>query len=392
MRVDSTQKNYFYDLEDIKNIPIEEVCRCLGLPLVRKGPRFWTKIRNEKTSSVLLNRFEDTTDSKYINSFHDFGDGKHGNVIDLVSITQNLDFAESVKFLGEMFNIAPINDRDGLEHQELSNREYAFIGIEGDMVAKNLNLPIDISDEELFKIADRYSMTVNDFRKSNNEEDKKLYASIIKNTSIYQLQKMRTSYYMNIWNTYTFLKGAFPIQQNSNDNQEKDTELLKMFETLCSEKHYEKLREDIEKTEKYINKAIEGTNLTKIRTRSYAPKNVIESLLNSYLKPQIGPYDYKEIQKLSEDLGSELKHRPVDYNKYIETKEALKAIPYSARLDAGTVVIGYLKKDVELINELFGPPIIPNKDKGKSFNSIVKDAERRKANTIKPQSRENIEK
>lgn len=392
MRITPKDHNY-YNLEDIKNIPIEDVCRSLGLPLKMQNSRFWTKIRTaDDTPSVQLNRFEDTNNPKLMNTFKDFGDGTFGNVIDLVSITQNLDFVESVKFLGDMFNIAPVNDREGLEYQELSNREYKFIGIEGDMVAKNLSLPLDISDEELLKIADRYSMTVNEFRKSKNEDDIKLYETILKNTSIYQIQKMRTSYYMNIWNTYTFLKGAFPVLQNSNDNPEKDTELLKMFETLCSEKHYEKLREDIETSEKYINKAIIGTNLKKIKTRSYSPKDIIESLLDRDIKPQIGPYDYGEILKLSEDLDSELKRRPIEYNKYIETKEALKAIPYSARLDAGTVVIAYLKKDVELINELFGPPIIPNKDKGKSFNSIVKDAEKRKTNTTKSQKRENIEK
>ena len=197
MRMMPKENNNFYNLEDIKSIPIEEVCHCLGLKVEHKGPRIWAKIRNEEDASALLHPEN--------NTFYDFGSQEYGDAIRLVTLTQGLEYKDSIVFLANTFGIKPVNPRKELEDDELSLREYAFIGIYGDMVSKNLDFDSDMSPKEMFEFAERYSMSVNELRKKEEPELKAVYEEkILRGKAMPFIQSLRNSYFLDIWNKYLF--------------------------------------------------------------------------------------------------------------------------------------------------------------------------------------------
>lgn len=368
----SNNRANFYNLDELKSIPIEEVCRSLGIEIEHKDSRMWVKLRREDKASALLHPEQ--------NTFYDFGTQEFGDNIDLIALTQNLTKGESMKFLGKMFGIEPVNPRSGLSDNELNLWEYAQIGIYGDMVSKNLQFDFVDSDfptKEIFALADKYSISMNELRKSNDKADKALYESILRENSVRQIQVMRTSYFMGIWNEYNFLKGV---------------DALELFDTVCSKDSFKKLYDDIKKTEQIFNKAIEGTKIKKFKNIDFSPKKILDDILGSRLKPEFGPYNYKEMQALAEQEDCSIKYRVVDYLKHTELKDNLKSIPYSAFLDAGKVIIGYLEKDKKVIQEVYGIPENTKQKNDKSFNSLVSNAENRKSNSVKNYSNESIEK
>lgn len=357
-----TNKNNFYNLEQIKAIPIEDVCRKLGIDVKHKGSRIMVKIRNERTASTVLNPDR--------NTFYDFGSQEHGDAIDLVALMNNTDRKNAIEQLANMFNIEPINPRKGLDNNELTLWEYAQIGVYGDMVSKNLNFNPEYSSAQLFEIADKFSMSVNELRRSKIDHYKDIYEiSIIQNKALPFIQELRNTYFLSIWEQYSFLK---------------DINALELFDIVCSKPEFEEMYEEIIAAEKIFNRAVKGTNIIEFPKRDYSPNKIYKDILGKTKIPELGPYNYDQMNNLSEKEGSSLKYRPVEYADFMEKQ--LTGIPYSAFLNTETqmVVIRYLEKDKNEINKLFGAPDI----KKKGFKNLVNDAAKRKNEAVQSSSSE----
>lgn len=87
------------DIKTIKNIPISTVMSRLGFCIIRTiNSDLWYKspFRNEMTASFKVDRKK--------NLYYDFGEGKGGNVFDLIMRIKNCNFKEALHFLRNEFD------------------------------------------------------------------------------------------------------------------------------------------------------------------------------------------------------------------------------------------------------------------------------------------------
>src|SRR5690554_3880056 len=102
------------DIKTIKNIPISVVMDKLGFCIIRTySSDLWYKspFRKEKTASFKV-------DSKK-NLYYDFGEGKGGNVFDLIMQLKDYNFKEALHFLRNEFDSFSFHQ----PKQDLINRE-----------------------------------------------------------------------------------------------------------------------------------------------------------------------------------------------------------------------------------------------------------------------------
>jgi len=131
--------NPFYNIEEIRAIPIEDVCKANGIEIVTKSGGSWCCVRSEKSASCKI--YEG-------NTFCDFGNANRGgDVIDFYCYITDLnpkdkaDRTKAIYALAEQFDIKPINCcKSGKGKQlKLTAQEYERIGICADLTTKNMN-------------------------------------------------------------------------------------------------------------------------------------------------------------------------------------------------------------------------------------------------------------
>lgn len=82
----------YYRIEDIKSIPIQDVCSMYGILLKQKGQNWWGRLRaNDKTPSFSINPSK--------NIWRDWGISKGGDVISLVSEIEGVDQGKAIAIL-----------------------------------------------------------------------------------------------------------------------------------------------------------------------------------------------------------------------------------------------------------------------------------------------------
>ncbi|MCX0402217.1 CHC2 zinc finger domain-containing protein, partial [Clostridium perfringens] len=142
----STEKEVepFYNLDKIKEIPLEDVCNRLGVNTSSKGKKLWCNIRGEKTPSCCIN-----IDKNY---WYDFGTSTGGDVIKFVSEVEKINTKEAIYRLADMFGIDPENNIPNKNKFNLyiSNSDYRKIGIEP--TRATLNLDINLEKQSLDEV------------------------------------------------------------------------------------------------------------------------------------------------------------------------------------------------------------------------------------------------
>ena len=141
------EKKAFYDLAEIKAIPLQEICRALEIPVKRKGNSDWFSIRPEREPSCKIYP---------TNTYSDFGDGNRGGSgIDLVAAVQEISPEAAIAWIGETFGLRPLNHVRG--KGELTDRQYAAIGIQADLATKNFSFDLETySEEQTREFAEKY--------------------------------------------------------------------------------------------------------------------------------------------------------------------------------------------------------------------------------------------
>ena len=88
----------YYKIDEIKAIPIQDVCSHYGIVLKAKGENWWGRLReNDRTPSFSINPSK--------NIWRDWGISKGGDVISLVSEIEGVDQGKAILILGERFGI-----------------------------------------------------------------------------------------------------------------------------------------------------------------------------------------------------------------------------------------------------------------------------------------------
>lgn len=232
-----------FNLEEIKSIPIQDVCNLLGIRLdKRSGANIFGKLRNEKTSSFSINPEK--------NIWRDWGINKGGSTIDLVMEVEGLDRGKAIKYLADSFNIQGEKN----EYSSLpSKNQFKEIGIISDRAIANFDINLEVqSIEAVEKLEDKYSV------------------------SMFELSKTNPTMYHRLIN-----KKALPLIDNDR------AELISMFKKYVNSESYMEMgiyKNIITEIDEKLNKRIDIYNRSRLDNVNLDKKRLtIEELEKSYV-------------------------------------------------------------------------------------------------------------
>ena len=155
----------YYNIEDIKSIPIQDVCSLYGISLKAKGENWWGRLReNDKTPSFSINPSK--------NIWRDWGISKGGDVISLVSELESVDQGKAIAILGERFGIEKqySNEYSNEKYNGLPTfNQYKNIGIYSKRAIRNLDINLEKQSlEEAEKLEEKYKISMQELAKEDS--------------------------------------------------------------------------------------------------------------------------------------------------------------------------------------------------------------------------------
>lgn len=174
----------YYRIEDIKSIPIQDVCSMYGILLKQKGQNWWGRLRaNDKTPSFSINPSK--------NIWRDWGISKGGDVISLVSEIEGVDQGKAIAILGEKFGIEKqyTNEYIDRNYNRLPTfKQYQNIGIYSNRAIVNLDINLEKQSlDEVEKLEEKYKISIQELAK----EDSAMYHAIIDSKALPNLYENR---------------------------------------------------------------------------------------------------------------------------------------------------------------------------------------------------------
>lgn len=323
----------FYNLDDVRSISILDVCEAYGILVQKQGKSYFCKIRNEKTASCKLN-----LNTKYgYDTFKDFGSNAYGDVIAFVQEIKGFkEWQDALDDLTRTFNIQPQNNTDYMNRNELTDTEYAKIGIYGDLATKNFDFDLEKhSLEEAENFSKKYAMSVNELRKKHP----KLYLyEVIMKRALPFIHEMRQDYYYELYACMDFQKGVLGhfdinnISESDMDQYKKDCKNLIQAESL-------------------LKKALKGTDYI----YPYREYNVVLDLQKIYrgeISIELGANSYHEIQAEVFKQGVNQEYRKnIDLYDYLCLKEyGIDSVQHAAFLKNGKVNLVFMPENRERID------------------------------------------
>lgn len=333
----SNGKQYF-DLKQIENIPILDVCSHFGIQVTHRGGKPWCKLRpEEKTASTIIHT-EDDGRSK-ANTFYDFGVHEGGNNITLACMMMGLnryadaDRYHAIEYLAETFHITA-KGQEKAYHGNLTDRQYAKIGLYGDLATKNFSFHVEHMDmEKIQEISDKYAMPMNQLKKDHPYT----FERLLKRISVPMIEDMRNTLYMDIW----FNRETVQKAEAAGDLVFQRHDFLQEIEEL-------------KEADQIFDRAIIGTKLKHFQNREYDLNVILKKMDAGEIKPKFGTRTFRQMQKLAKKHQTIVKYRALDARSiYYEGTEIFGQIPYSAFFDKGKAMIGYLETDYDLLRPIF---------------------------------------
>ena len=313
----------FYNFDIVSSIPILDVCDELGIYVYRRGSSCWCKLReNERTASCKL-----YIDKGGNDSFYDFGSGTGGNVINFVSQYLGCDWQTALEDLANRFHIEPMNNSEYFKRNELTNREYEKIGIYGDLATKNLDIDLEkMSIAEAQEYSLKYKMSVNELRKAYP----KVYTyDILVKRAIPYVRNLRNEYY---WSLYQKISLHFTAVGHFDINNIVQEELKELIEQ----------REQLEKTEKCLKRALAGTPLS-FDYRHYNLLKDLELVYTGKVVIRIGDKTYTQLAQEATRNHVFMEQREIPAHDYWPLLErGLDTVGGAAGLKWNTVTFKFL--------------------------------------------------
>lgn len=319
----------YYNLEALKSIPIQEVAQMLGIEVVTQGGGLWCKIRSEKTASCKL--YTST------NTFCDFGSpDAAGDTIDLVACCRQVSNEEAMDILAEMFGIQPLNhDKSSMQDivRDITYREYALIGIQGELATMNFDIDIEKYGEEKTKrFTDKYRMTVNELR----QQYPRVYENMIKIRAIPYVYQQRQDYYAMLW---------------SGDNLSRSLG-LDLKQDVKATGEYRQMANRLNAADSILRRAILGTTL-KYTSVILSVMTDIEKIRSGAISFEIGNTPYFDLKKREAEQGRKLAFVEVAAEAFINERDKVLAYTVAAFVKGGRVNIACAQSDRESIRKLF---------------------------------------
>lgn len=324
----------FYDLDEVKSIPILDVCDFLGIPWKRSGKTYWCKLRpEENTASCQLNV---ENGSKH-DWFYDHGSHVGGDVIRFAQECIGCSWQDALDNLAGTFGVQSLSNSDYMNRTELSDHEYKKIGVYGDLATKNMEFPFDkYSIEYIKKMSEMFSMPVNQLRK---EFPDRYAIDIMYKRAIPTVYRMRNTYYFALYCAMASQKavtGKFDI------NNVPPKEMADL-QALCKE---------VTQGEKILGKALKGTGIH----YSYRDYNIAKDLAGIHLGKiefEIGEHTYADLKRGSKYHGVNIAYRPVSVAEYLTLGGmGLNSIYHAAYLRNDRVNIAFWAENEPEVDKL----------------------------------------
>lgn len=294
----------FYNLDEVRSIPILDVCSYLGIPVEQKGGHsFWCKLRpGEKTASCKLYLGE----GNEYDSFCDFGNANRGgDVIKFAAEFWGCSWQDALEQIAGGFNIAPINNTQYMNRNELTDTEWAKIGVYGDLATKNFDFDFEkFSIEAIARYSEKYKMSVEQLRK---DYPSKYVQDILKKRAIPHVFKLRNEYYFSLYCCLSIQKsltGHFDI----NNVSHKD---LQEYSSLCKQ---------LTQAEQLLKKALKGTDI-KYSFKEYNVLTDLKKIHYGEIAFEIGDKSYSDMKRQSNLYGIDLRYRAVEVATYLALKD-----------------------------------------------------------------------
>lgn len=166
-------KRKFYDLDTLRAIPVVEVLQRYGVDVKVRYKDGWCRIRsddNHPSCHINLNK----------NSWFDHGIQLGGGPIQVVQYFENCSNYDAIQILAEMFDVPAMKNETG--ETVLTDAQFAQIGIQADMVTKNIDWDFEhFTMEQATKLRDRYKdMSMQQLART----DRRAYVNFIRFKSI----------------------------------------------------------------------------------------------------------------------------------------------------------------------------------------------------------------
>lgn len=320
----------FYDLEQLKSIPIHEVAQAFGVQVKKAGNDYWCAIRDERTPSCKL--YTKT------NSFCDFGAANYGG--DTIELTRFLNSCssryEAMEVLAQAFGIQP-EQQSGNLRKLPSIRQFAKIGIYGDVATKNFDFHIEkYGVEGAQKISKKYHMTVEKL----SELYPDVYHNMLRAKAVPYVHALRNAYLNNLRFCY-------------------DTTINFGWDAPIDDSLFDEAREmlrDAETAERILKQAIQDPQKVKFQQNTYDLQADYTAIAKGEMTVELTasePMEYHELRALSKTSGRPLQYSELPYDLYHTLSDSLREIsPYSAFVKGNTVKIAYDAEFAEQINDL----------------------------------------
>lgn len=313
----------FYDLDDLKEIPIEEICEAYGIRVYNHNNSLWFSIRNEKAPSVKI--YPKT------NTFCDFGDTKlSGDGIRLVAILEGIDNTKAIERLANLFGIRPINEYNFSNQYDLTDRQYWKINIRGESAFDNLTVPVVLAlpPEILPELYDILSVPMSTLRITNNE----IYHLLIKATALPYVKEKKNDYYRRC-----FTQDLFYKEMN--------------LDILSKEKYWkelEKNKKQLEDIERIFLLAIDDKELVPYKKVKYDVPNDIMRIRSGKINFEFGNISYSEMKQSEKELA----FLNVSFREYRKKSEELPP-DHAVFYNRGNPKLVCFQEDLEKFEKIF---------------------------------------
>ena len=322
----------FFDKEEVRSLPIKEVCAVFGIPVERGD---FIKLRpDEKTASTKL----------YLNKgaghdrFYDFGSHIGGDCIQLIQEYRQCSWQDALEDVADAFGIQPVNNFEYEQRGVLTDRQWGKLGVYGDSVSKNLDFDLErFSVESAAKYAEKYRMPVNVLR----EENPKFYiTAILRNRAFPHVYNLRNYYYMQIYSEQTLQKDVAGHADRKFLSDDRINELNRTVQEL-------------ESVEKLLRMALRGTDV-RFTFRGYNLEKDWDDILQAKISFEIGPQNNYDIKKYAQKHGCELLYATLSDSDYFTRASSDSEVPHAAFIRGNSVKLVYASDAADQIEEMFG--------------------------------------
>lgn len=266
---------------------------------------------------------------------------------------ENCDYKTAMKKLSDYFNVHRENNKKA--STELWDYEWKMLGVEPDMVSKNLDINLvapgespssdaDINlfleqPEQLKAFKDRYHISLNVLRKSNPVD----YHNLLKRRVLIPLFRERDDYYATLLNCYKLVCEI------------GDDTFAQCF--ASSQPNICEKAEAINKKSLLLRRAVDDISLLKTPLFNLNPKRDIEQILNGQIEfqqSQMSWYDLCREAKKHSKIIVKAEFSLEEYQKiYFADSTVLNSTPYFAHYQKGICQLYFLSSDVDKIKKIF---------------------------------------